>query len=359
MADQRDDWRRDRDRALSRPDDRGRRDEPDRYGRSEYGRGEAWRGSDRDDWRRNRGDYDPGYPRGRDAGGREARGREDWAREQWGRGREPGRGYGRDSYGREDWGRGYGRGTGYESDIGRRATGGGVPGGAWGFDESWGRDPGWGRGWEPTGYGRAGYGRDYYGERTGYGNDRRNERGWWDRASDEVSSWFGDDDAERRRQEDERGRDYHRGRGPRGYTRSDERIREDVSDRLTDNPILDASEIEVMVSDGEVTLSGSVDSRYSKRLAEDLADEVSGVKHTQNNLRVRQVPPQRESISGTSSGIAERGATSDVGRTGTGVSGSTGVGNTSGSMTGKPDNADAVIGGTTSQTTRPGTTTTR
>ncbi len=188
--------------------------------------------------------------------------------------------------------------------------------GAWGFDENWGRGPSWTRGWEPTGYGRAGYGRDRNGERVGYGNDQRNERGFWDRASDQVSSWFGDDDAERRRQEDRGGTGYHRGRGPRGYTRSDDRIRDDVSDRLTDNPILDASDIEVAVQGGEVTLSGSVDSRYSKRLAEDLADEVSGVKHVQNNLRVRQTEQRRDSISGTYSGIAERGATSDVGRTG-------------------------------------------
>lgn len=302
MADQRDDWR--RDRTQFRSDDRDRPDEAPRYGRSEYGRGGSWRGADReDDPRRDRGDYGR-YP-----------GREEWTREEWGRGRGAERGYGRDPYGREDWGRRYGRGTSYESDLGRRAmSGGGVPGGAWGFDESWGRDPGWDRGWEPTGYGRAGYGRDYYGERVGYGNDRRNTRGWWDRASDEVSSWFGDEQAEHRRQEDERGREYHRGHGPRGYTRSDERIREDVSDRLTDNPILDASDIEVMIADGEVTLNGNVDSRYSKRLAEDIADEVSGVKHTQNNLRVRQTP--REPVSGS------------------GVSGSSGIGNTAGSMTG-------------------------
>jgi hypothetical protein len=33
---------------------------------------------------------------------------------------------------------------------------------------------------------------------------RRDERGFWDRASDEVASWFGDDDAERRRRQDTR-----------------------------------------------------------------------------------------------------------------------------------------------------------
>jgi BON domain len=79
----------------------------------------------------------------------------------------------------------------------------------------------------------------------------------------------------------------HRGRGPRGYTRSDERIREDVSDRLTDDPALDASDIEVSVAACEVTLGGHVESRWAKRRAEDLAETVSGVRHVQNNLRVR------------------------------------------------------------------------
>ncbi|MEO8714216.1 MAG: BON domain-containing protein [Acetobacteraceae bacterium] len=144
-------------------------------------------------------------------------------------------------------------------------------------------------------------------------DDWRHGRGWWTRASDEVSSWLGRAAA---RRDNKDGGAHHRGRGPRGYTRSDERIREDVSDRLTENPVLDASDIEVTVAGGEVTLAGSVDSRYSKRLAEDLADDVSGVKHVQNNLRVRQAETQRGSISGTSSGIAEGGDTSDLGNTG-------------------------------------------
>ena len=346
MADDRDDWRRDRGRTRygewRRVDD-----DRARYGRYEYGREEPWRGSaGEDDWRRDRGDYGRGYQ----------------SREEWDRGREFERGYpsrAREGYGREAWGRAY------DSDPGRRAISGSVPGGAWGFDEGWGRDRGYQRDWEPTGYGGAGYRRDRYGERSGYGNDQRRERGWWDRGSDEMSSWVGDESAERRRQQDERegdrGAAHHRGRGPRGYTRSDERIREDVSDRLADNPILDASDIEVTVSGGEVTLSGSVDSRYSKRLAEDLAEEVSGVKHVQNNLRVRQTGQQRMSISGTSSGISEQGATSDVGRvsgsstggsTGTGsMTGTTEAGTIGGSTAGIAD--QAPIAGTTSARTNP------
>lgn len=112
------------------------------------------------------------------------------------------------------------------------------------------------------------------------------ERGWWERAKDEVKSWAGDEDAERRRRMDEARSHY--GRGPKGYTRSDERIREDVSDRLTEDWVVDASDVDVSVSSGEVTLNGTVDSRRAKRRAEDCADSISGVRHVQNNLRVRQ-----------------------------------------------------------------------
>lgn len=114
------------------------------------------------------------------------------------------------------------------------------------------------------------------------------ERSWWDRTTDEVSTWFGDRDAEQRRRRDDMRAGEHRGRGPKGYTRSDDRIREDVNDRLTDDAWLDASMIEVRVENGEVTLTGAVDSRQDKRRAEDIADRISGVKHVQNNLRLRQ-----------------------------------------------------------------------
>ena len=78
----------------------------------------------------------------------------------------------------------------------------------------------------------------------------------------------------------------HRGRGPRNYIRSDERIREDINDHLTEDEHVDASDIEVAVKRGEVTLTGTVESRSARRRAEDLADAVLGVTHVQNNLRV-------------------------------------------------------------------------
>lgn len=234
--------------------------------------------------------------------------------------------YGRTSYGDDDYGTGYGeegytnytrrsaqpanfRGRGPENygssqgDQGRGydrdSYGGGIgrSGGAY-RNESWGRglDDEFSRssygGVRDTGYGGREYGsRDQHDRRPDYGRspggyDRGNERGWWDRTTDEVQSWFGDDDAERRRARDAREDARHSGRGPKGYKRSDERIREDVSDRLTDDPYIDASEIDVEVSGSEVTLNGSVDSRMSRRRAEDLAERISGVTHVQNNLRV-------------------------------------------------------------------------
>jgi hypothetical protein len=78
------------------------------------------------------------------------------------------------------------------------------------------------------------------------------------------------------------------GKGPKGYVRSDERIREDVCDRLSDDDEVDASEITVTVVGGEVRLEGTVVDRYSKHRAEDLVESVSGVRDVTNNLRTRK-----------------------------------------------------------------------
>jgi len=79
----------------------------------------------------------------------------------------------------------------------------------------------------------------------------------------------------------------HRGKGPKGFTRTDERIKEDINCRLTDDAYVDASNIEVAVENGEVTLTGSVPDRSSKRRAEDVAELVSGVSNVENRLRVK------------------------------------------------------------------------
>jgi len=78
------------------------------------------------------------------------------------------------------------------------------------------------------------------------------------------------------------------GKGPKGYSRSDERIREEVCERLAGG-YLDASDIEVTVTNGEVTLSGFVRDRQTKRLAEELAEAAMGVKDIENKLKVKSV----------------------------------------------------------------------
>ncbi len=89
----------------------------------------------------------------------------------------------------------------------------------------------------------------------------------------------------------------HRGRGPSDYTRSDERIREDVNENLTNDWAVDARNVRVKVEDGEVTLDGTVSTRLQKRRAEDCAEDVSGVGHVQNNLRVSEVDERRDRYS--------------------------------------------------------------
>ena len=78
------------------------------------------------------------------------------------------------------------------------------------------------------------------------------------------------------------------GRPPRGYQRSDERIREDVCERLMEGPV-DVGDVEVTVSNGEVTLSGTVEERWEKRALEDIIAQVRGVHDVHNRIRVR--PP--------------------------------------------------------------------
>jgi BON domain len=98
-------------------------------------------------------------------------------------------------------------------------------------------------------------------------------------------------------------------RAPKGYKRSDDRIREDVNDRLAQDDQLDPSEIEVSVSNGEVTLAGSVESRHEKFLAEEIADDVGGVSEVHNQLRVTRARTQQ----GLGTSAAEAGTTTAAG----------------------------------------------
>jgi hypothetical protein len=81
-----------------------------------------------------------------------------------------------------------------------------------------------------------------------------------------------------------------RGRGPKNYQRSDERIREDVCERLTDDPYVDVSEVSVQVQAGVVVFEGAVAGRLQKYRIEDIAERCSGVKDIQNRVMVSQRP---------------------------------------------------------------------
>ncbi|HEY8538933.1 MAG TPA: BON domain-containing protein [Steroidobacteraceae bacterium] len=177
-------------------------------------------------------------------------------------------------------------------------------------------DRGYGLGSGSEFYGRERYrsDEDDWRDRSGsYGefDEDRRRASFGDRSQDTYSQGLGsfgrpryqsgDSDYGRRgREDDERrwgddraghglyqtGMGTYRGRGPRGYKRSDERIREDVCECLTEDDYIDATNIEVQVKDGEVTLSGTVNTREEKRRACDLIEDLPGVKDVHNNLRV-------------------------------------------------------------------------
>jgi osmotically-inducible protein OsmY len=86
---------------------------------------------------------------------------------------------------------------------------------------------------------------------------------------------------------------FHRGRGPRGYYRSDERIFEDVSDALTVAGAVDASDVVVETHAGEVALHGSVPSERQKLVASEIAGSVPGVGGVRNQLRVESAHESR------------------------------------------------------------------
>ncbi len=112
-----------------------------------------------------------------------------------------------------------------------------------------------------------------------------------------MANWF----EQRRREVIDRGpgEDYESegpfsGVGPKGYLRSDERIREDVCDRMMAHGQLDAHGIEVEVREGEVWLRGEVDNRGAKRLAENIADAVPGVLDVHNRLKIVGLTGRKE-----------------------------------------------------------------
>lgn len=157
--------------------------------------------------------------------------------------------------------------------------------------------------------GNQGQGRQAYGNQGNYGNQgfggqgsqsTRNES-WQGRGSGrneeyrfgsgEGSSGFGQQTSSGGGNYGWRGRESwdqgpHSGRGPQGYQRSSETIKEEACERLTRHGHIDATGVRIQVENGEITLEGTVKTRREKRLAEEILDNLSGVRDVHNRLRV-------------------------------------------------------------------------
>ena len=79
------------------------------------------------------------------------------------------------------------------------------------------------------------------------------------------------------------------GRGAKGYKRSDERVREEVCEVIARQGYIDASDVEVRVQGGEVTLSGQVRDREHKRRLEQMIEDLPGVDDVKNEIRVQRI----------------------------------------------------------------------
>ena len=118
-------------------------------------------------------------------------------------------------------------------------------------------------------------------------------------------------------------------RGPKGYTRSDDRIKEDICERLIQSTYIDSSEITVEVRAGRVTFDGTVPERRMKHAIEDLADSVAGVNDVENRIRVSQNVGWQSSSDRSASQSQWSGARKGRESSG-GTSGSTGFGSNAG-----------------------------
>jgi hypothetical protein len=104
------------------------------------------------------------------------------------------------------------------------------------------------------------------------------------------------------------------GKGPKGYVRSDERLKEDISEKLMRHPAIDASDISVEAKNGAVILTGSIDNRQLKHYVEDLVESCAGVRDIDNRLTVRARDSRRQDGSGSLGGST--GSSSTTGTTG-------------------------------------------
>lgn len=75
-------------------------------------------------------------------------------------------------------------------------------------------------------------------------------------------------------------------RGPQGYRRSDERIREVLTDLITDDRMIDSRDLSIRVADGEVMIHGYVPDRTTEQRIYRIIEAVPGVKKVRNELKL-------------------------------------------------------------------------
>lgn len=172
-----------------------------------------------------------------------------------------------------------------------------------GQHESGGYDPYGGRGAPSYGGGYGGYGEEPGEAGSGFdsGHNYAAEPGWgpgYGGATRRPAPYYAEDDApgraaaeQRRRVQSSSGAGFsppprRAWRGPKGYRRSDERVREDICEQLMRRDDIDASEVTVEVKEGMVTLQGAVPERRMKHAIEDVVDASMGVHDIDNRIRV-------------------------------------------------------------------------
>jgi len=246
----------------------------EREGRYGQGGGEGSRGYGGGGRREYEGSRDPYYSGGE--GG-------------WNEGRGFGgeRGY---EASREGW-RGREGSRGYDTQRAYEGSRGGYEGSAGGYDRSREQEEGWRGGGRHEDYGPGAFNRQFRGGTEYFGTGQRGFGTTWGgqgggyTGQGSYSGGQGGYSGGIGSYGQQQGQ--HAGRGPKGYQRSDDRIREDVCERLTQHPEINAEEIEIQVKGGEVTLTGTVERREEKRIAEDIAESISGVKDVHNQLRAQ------------------------------------------------------------------------
>jgi osmotically-inducible protein OsmY len=97
-----------------------------------------------------------------------------------------------------------------------------------------------------------------------------------------AGAWTGQE----RRQEQRDG--ITSGGGPRLRRKTDDSLAREIHEILTADPELDATDIEVIVEGGAVTLSGEIEHPDARLLAEELTESVAGVRLVHNRLVVRR-----------------------------------------------------------------------